>query len=229
LNQFVVVTVLLGSFTLTACSGGLLGSTNELDPPQVTARYETAVAVGTQAGTVVALQSTADSAPLFATQLSQLENENQELQETVEAVLTLGVPVIPRYTPTPSLVSAPPRIISGEYQEILTTANLDESTGCALDKRGRFSVDINRVYLATIGQGIQANTTHQVRWYFDEELRYESALWIADQDYEEVCIFFWLEPSYTPFVAGLWAADLYVDNEFMVRVPFELCETGALC
>ncbi len=234
--------VVLGGVSLlfvTACHPNELMESSEVRASrhaQETARVETVVFVGTQAGTLVAMQSTVDGAASMATQLSQLQQEGAYLQATIDAVTTLGVPVQPRYTPTVVAAAAPIAGMSifGEglqntdYTDIRTATDVD-GDGCPTDKRGRFSETIGRVYFTTLGVGVVAGTRHQVRWLFGDEFRSQSQEWVADRDYDEVCIYFWLNASDTRFEAGLWKADLMINGTLFVEVPFELCQAGELC
>lgn len=193
---------------------------------QETARVETAIFAGTQAATIAAMQSTADGASLTGTQLAQLQQENQDLQATIEAVTTLGLPVVPRFTPTP--IPSPTLLNQATYADLRTTSGVDEN-GCATDRRGRFSETISRVYFTIQALNLQSGTRHKLQWRFGDEIRYESMEWVADQNYADTCINFWLEPSNTPFTVGIWTIYLYVDNQLYTEIPFEFCEAGELC
>ncbi|HLA42357.1 MAG TPA: hypothetical protein VJZ27_02915 [Aggregatilineales bacterium] len=220
-------------FGLLACNPGSLVDRSEqsdAQDAQRTAQVETVVFSGTHAATVAALQATADSAIAMETQLAQLQREHENLLATIDAIQNLGV------TPQAQIVTASAQSISPttanffeQYIGLQTASGIDSDTGCAIDKRGRFSVTTEAVYLTMVGHDVQANTPHQARWYFGDELRYSSDAWLPDQDYGQICIYFWLEPGFTTFEVGLWRAELFVDNQFMAQVPFEMCAAGDLC
>jgi hypothetical protein len=130
-------------------------------------------------------------------------------------------------TPVPADV---PTLTSGAiYEDAQTASGIDEATGCAVDEKTRFSLDAPIIYLTAVGRSIPSGTVHQVRWLMNEQVQDESVEWVADQDYPEICIYFWLEPSDTPFEAGQWSADLYVNDQRVVAVPFEICSADQAC
>lgn len=188
---------------------------------------QTLVFHSTQVGTVIALQATVDRQPIIATQLAQVEQENMALQSTVEAVTTLGIAYEPQFTATPQITNTP--LNTSRYTEVITTPTIDEETGCATGKNGRFGVEEDAIYLTTKAFDIPANTAHHTEWFFEGDLRYRSDTWIADQNYNEICIYFWIEPADTPFDPGLWAVQFFIDDERYIDVPFEICEPGELC
>jgi hypothetical protein len=193
-----------------------------------TARVETAVYSGTQVGTVAALQATADGAPVMQTQLAQLERENMELQLTVQAIETVGVPAGLRVTQSPQ-GPTPTATQAALYMDLRTTTDIDPDTGCAVDRQGRFSADASIIYLAAIGQNVEAGSVHRTRWFMDDELRHESDTWIPEEGFPQVCIYFWIEPIDTPFTSGLWSVQLLVNGEIVADVPFEICAEDEAC
>jgi hypothetical protein len=195
---------------------------------QGTARIQTAVYSGTQVGTVVALQATADGAPVMQTQLAQMERENQELQLTIEAIETQGVPVSLRLTQSPQGPTPTPTQVA-QYTDLRTASDIDPDTGCALDRLGRFSAEEDIIYLTAIGQDVAAGDVHRTRWYMDGDLRHESDEWIPDEAFPQVCIYFWIEPVDTPFTSGMWNVQLMVNGQIVADVPFEICVAGELC
>lgn len=192
-----------------------------------TAGVQTALFAGTQAGTVVALQSTADSASLMATQLAQLQREREFLEATIQAIQTFGAPAQPRLTAAPARTPSP--LLSTNFLSLRTSSGIDESTGCAIDEKTRYASTVQRIYFNFVAQNLRAGTILKPRWYKDDQLRYDSDEWIPDQDYAEICVYFWLEPAYTPFEAGTWRVELVVDGQVMGEIPFQICPEGTDC
>jgi hypothetical protein len=227
---FVCALPLVGLTALAACDAVGNSDSRSTENALNTDRVETAIFAGTQAATVLALQATVDNAPLLATQLSQLEREKESLEDTIEAVTTRGIIAQPQVSPQPgsstnnALPSSP-----NNYRELQTSVGIDPATGCPTSKQGRFGVNEDMIYLNAVGIEVATGTAHRARWYREGELRYESEEWVADQTYPEICIYFWLEPSYTPFEPGLWSVELLVNNEALSPVPFEICVAGELC
>jgi hypothetical protein len=195
---------------------------------QGTARVETAVYSGTQVGTVVALQATADGAPVMQTQLAQMERENKELLLTAQAIETAGVPAGLRVRQSPQ-GPTPTATQTAHYMDLRTATDIDPDTGCAVDRRGRFSAESSIIYLAAIGQNVDVGGVHRTRWFMDGDLRHESDEWIPEENFPQVCIYFWIEPIDTPFTTGLWNVQLLVNGEIVADVPFEICVEGELC
>lgn len=214
---------------LGACNpAGILSGSDATQNAYATARVETVVFASTQAGTVVALQSTADSAAAMETQLAQLQLQNQSLQGTLDAVETTGVMILPTPTLAPVAPTQGLPVLAQNYSDIRTTLVID-AAGCGGNKQGRFATNDSRIYLTMVGTDIQPNQAHQVRWYLGQQLRYDSAPWIPEQSYAQTCIYFWIDPSITPFDVGIWRAELLVDNQIVLDVPFEICTAGELC
>jgi len=200
----------------------------ETQQAQGTSRVQTAIYSGTQVGTVVALQATADGAPVMQTQLAQMERENQELQLTIEAIETKGVPVTLRITQSPQ--GATPTLTQiAQYLDLRTATGIDTDTGCALDRFGRFSAEEDIIYLTAVGQDVAAGDVHRTRWYMDGELRHESDEWIPEEPFPQVCIYFWIEPVDTPFTSGFWNVELIVNGQIVADVPFEICVQDEIC
>jgi hypothetical protein len=222
---------LVGLLVFVACNPNnalVSQEQRETEQAQGTARVETAIYSGTQVGTVVALQATADGAPVMQTQLAQLERENQELQLTIESIQTQGVPAGLRATqssPGPSPTATQVAL----YMDLRTATEIEPDTGCALDRRGRFSADEDIIYLTAVGQNIEAGSVHRTRWYMDGDLRHESDEWIPEERFPQICIYFWIEPVDTPFTSGLWNVQLIVNGEIVADVPFEICVADELC
>ncbi len=227
--------VFLGTALLTitvagACTPDFLQTSEDQATNQArqTADVQTVAFSGTQVGTVVALQATVDNAPVMGTQLAQLQQESAALQATLEALNNFGTG---GRTPPPLVASPTPAQRSNlNYRDLWTVPEINPQTGCALDnRRGRFGQDYNVIYVTAVGQGVAQGTSHQARWYYEDELRLTSQTWVAEQTYDEVCIFFELRPGMTTFTPGLWTVELLVEGQPLLPIPFEICEPGEFC
>ena len=233
MNRLVVVGMLqlVSLLVLMACNPNnvlINEEQRETEQAQGTTRVQTAVYSGTQVGTVIALQATVDGAPVMQTQLAQLERENQELQLTIESIETQGVPAGLRVTQSPQ-GPTPTTTPVALYMDLRTASGIDPDTGCAIDRRGRFSANEDIIYLTALGQNIGAGSVHRTRWYMDGDLRHESDDWIPEASFPQICIYFWIEPVDTPFTSGLWNVQLIVNGEIVADVPYEICVADELC
>ncbi|MFP4324009.1 MAG: hypothetical protein ACLFTK_16260 [Anaerolineales bacterium] len=240
MNKFLFLgTTLLTITVMSACSpDGLLQSPQQQATTQArqTANVQTAAFSGTQVGTITALQATVDTAPIMSTQMAQLQQENDTLQLTLEAINNFGTG---GRTPPPgvntqdlaALVTPTAALLSNRnYRDLWTVPEIDPSTGCAFNnRRGRFGQDSTAIYATAVGENVVAGTVHQARWYYEDQLRLESQPWVADQDYGQVCIFFEIRPQTLNFTPGLWSVEFLVNGQPLLPIPFEICEPGEFC
>lgn len=207
---------------------GLVGCNSEEIRARSTAQASTMAYGQMQIETMVALQSTTDHIETLKTDVFQLLQENANLEATITAVDS-GVVVV---TPTPN--EGLPEIRSDRhYQNVTTSTGVHGSSGCAVDNQDTFYIsganDPTRIYLTAVALDVKAGTIYSSRWYYAHEMRYESGTWIPEQDYNEVCLYFWLASSDTPYQGGFWSAELMSDGLSVARVRFAMCEPNVLC
>lgn len=221
---------LLGLFCLTACGEDPFN--RDPQKTQIAMYAQTQTALELFEPTRVALQSTADAAPLLATQSAYLTMQNLNLQATMTAYQMSQVQPA-QLMPTPTLDGSQISRAGEHYQNVTTASGVYDADGCAMDKKDTFYIsgadDPTRIYFTTLATDVIAGTTYQTRWSHGANVRYESITWTADQNYDEICIYFWLESSYTPYEGGFWLVELLANGAYATGTRFAMCEPGLLC
>ncbi|MBZ0307802.1 MAG: hypothetical protein K8I82_17170 [Anaerolineae bacterium] len=221
MKRFITLTIgaVLGGF-------GMLGCSSEEIRARSTAQAGTMAYGQTQMETMTALQSTIDHVEFVKTEVFELSQNNANLQATLTAMEV-------HETPTPIPEALPEIRSDRHYQNVTTSTGVSSSDGCAVDQQDTFYIsgsnDPTRIYLTAVAVDVTAGTTYHSRWYHTHEMRYESEVWIPDRDYAEVCIYFWLASTDTPFQGGYWSAELMSNGASVARVRFAMCEPNVLC
>ena len=235
----IVQALILSSVLLLAACGP--GDPFEDPSERATREYEgtryfqTVAAVDTQAATVVALQATVDHAVIMATQIGQLTFQNQALQATLTAMSAAGnhaSSVSPVAAPPAQPTSlAPPQpgqggtvVLRGNttYRNLTTASDIRFTDGCAVDSVSIFSPSQSKIYLTVIGSNVQQGTRYSVTWMNDGQAVPTTDAWTADQNYDQICIWFFIE---APFEPGSWTADLNANGSSVGQAKFTV--TGA--
>lgn len=161
---------------------------------------------GLVAETVVAAQ----------TEVNAQNNVNRQLLETISAGSTPTIAVInsnagsQAFIPQSTLAVAS----SGEQQFILTgtAMEVNPADGCAVSLRTEFSSDEDRVYATLRSFNVQPGTLMEVFWSREGVAVWEDS-WVVDDNYANLCIWFFLQPSYVEFTIGSWSVQLFADGQ----------------
>jgi hypothetical protein len=195
----------------------------------------TAVFADQYQSTLTFLQPTLDHAATQQAEYSVLMQENTNLQATLtfEKQIVAGA-APPAPTPIPESDDTLPTLRSDDhYQNSTITSGVTEADGCPRDNQDTYYVtganDPTRIYFATYANDVLAGTVYRVNWYYLSELRYQSETWVPNQNYDQICIYFWLQSSYTPYQNGFWSAELTADGYAVARERFAICEQGQFC
>lgn len=238
--KYLVLVIVGLVFIAIIAYGELTFDDPEFRAEQRRAAEQTLVIVGTQEGTMLALQATIEAAQPIQTQFVAAIREQDYLLQTQDAIrngtiiapatATLALPT-PRPQDTFSNGSS---VISSNYANITTATDIDDN-GCAIGSSRQFDFnsagDGPSVYLVTRARNVSPGTTFQSRWYPTDALMqpYESVSWTADTNYTETCVYFWMEPADIPYMPGSWTVELIVNNTTVQSLNFTLCETGGTC
>lgn len=108
-----------------------------------------------------------------------------------------------------------------ELGRVVTATNIDRN-GCATDVTSTFAPgDI--VYVVAENSDVTEGTAVFVRWYLDNELYEESDQIVADQDYQDTCINFTLEPDQLDQLrSGSYEAEFIINGNPANTVAFQV-------
>jgi hypothetical protein len=81
-----------------------------------------------------------------------------------------------------------------ELGRVVTASNVDRD-GCPADTTSTFGDNTQAVYVVAEDVDVTQGTEVFVRWYYDGELYEDSETITADQDYDNTCLNFVLEPD----------------------------------
>lgn len=207
---------------------------------------ETLIFVQTQGATVIALQDTAEAVGVMGTQIIQLEAQNQALQGTLQA-LAAGAPLAqppqpqpaagqPGATPAPGFGSTPlfpdvsgstptppPAAPSGVgVLSAVTATGVNDTDGCALDDVSVFETTEDEIYIVVAARNVEPGTTFFTRWLYNGQRQFDSVSWTPDTFFEQVCIWFYMEPFDAPFSPGNWTVELLANNQVAVSRTFQI-------
>lgn len=108
-----------------------------------------------------------------------------------------------------------------ELGNVVTAGNLDRN-GCPTDTTNTFNQD-DIIYVVAEDSQVEEGTRMFVRFYYDNAIYEESEEIVADQDYENTCIAFTLEPDSRPDLReGEYEAELIVNGNPAETVTFEV-------
>lgn len=206
---------------------------------------QTIESVQTQASTVEALRATAESASSMATQVIRINAQNRALEATIDA-LALGIsqaqanaplppaaqpggtPIVSNQlfpnanlpTPTTAAPLAPATGVT--IVEATTALTVSDEDGCATEWADIFEPTEDRIYMVVRAQNIQAGTLFSTRWLFENQNRFDTVTWTADQFYPELCIWFYVTPEDMVFQPGLWTVQFLANRSAVVSRLFEV-------
>ncbi len=159
------------------------------------------------------------TAAMAETRIALLNGINQQLVSTLSVIVTPTIALVsaPQEALPPSAGTPPPPdsvpSAGGGVQVIKTgTATaINEADGCILNGTTSFSPDAARIYATAEGRNLTVGTRLGAQWYYNNALRYEYE-WTVEEAFAELCIWFFIDPSITPFTAGEWSVQLTVDG-----------------
>jgi hypothetical protein len=94
-----------------------------------------------------------------------------------------------------------------------------ESDGCVETTTSSFSIDAPRVYATFVANNLQAGTPLRVDWVQNGEVLYFSD-WTPDQNYPQICVWFYITNADVPFTPGSWSARVVANDQLVQEIPF---------
>lgn len=87
-----------------------------------------------------------------------------------------------------------------------------EEDGCVVGPQSIFPLNVDRIYATLRATNLPQGTRMRAEWYREgEQVWFDD--WTVDANYENLCIWFFLQPSYVEFSAGNWSVRMYADGQ----------------
>ena len=230
--------LITGLVALSACSSDGFFANSDQRATQHMSAMQTIAVAETQVGTITAWEATNEAVAPLSTQYADANIVRARLAATNTA-LESGEAIIPTVTPylPPTSAPAPAAVTTASDERYVNTnmaSGVREADGCATDAVDTFNItgpaDTSRIYLTTIARNLQTNTALSVVWTNQSDgTSTESVTWTTERDYEQVCVYFWLESSDMQFADGQWTAELRENGQVVAEARFAMCEIGMVC
>jgi hypothetical protein len=92
---------------------------------------------------------------------------------------------------------------------VSTEINPDD--GCVVNPRSSFSENETRLYGTLRALNVEAGVQMRAEWRRDGALVWEDA-WTVDQNYADICIWFFVENTDIEFTPGAWSVEFFADG-----------------
>lgn len=173
------------------------------------AEYETEIAVMTEVATAeAALINTTIEA--HETAIAHVNGINQQLMRT----LAIQVTPTPQIQVEAGLVDS---TLQSEFEGrrlfvktgVSTLINNDD--GCVISPQFYISETETRLYGTLKAYNVEPGVVMRAEWRRDGTPVWED-VWTVDQNYAEICIWFFLESADVPFTPGDWSVEMFADG-----------------
>lgn len=156
------------------------------------------------------------------TQIALVNGVNQQLRSTLSI----------QVTPTISVVAeALPETQNTDGRRWFTrtgmSTQINSADGCVVNPGEIFSTNDQRIYATAHVVNLNEGALLRSDWLFEGTSRYDFE-WVVDQNYDELCIWFYIDPTITEFTPGAWQVQLYADGfplegpmTFMIEEPMQ--------
>lgn len=204
------VLMLAAIAALPACA-----ALNQADMPATVAAQNAALATEIVTLDETAASESIDSAARaaeLATQAARINGINAQLVGTLQVVVT-PTPQLQADAFDPLTPSAPGEVGQRLYVNSGISTEVRSSDGCVVDPREQFNPLVPRLYATFVAFNLTAGTLFRVEWWWttNQQMMFSDS-WTADQDYEELCVWFYVTQDDVTFEPGTWQARLFVDE-----------------
>lgn len=157
------------------------------------------------------IDSSARAAEL-ATAAAQVNGINAQLVSTLQVVVT-PTPQLQADSFDPMSPSEPGDVGQRLYVNSGISTEVRSSDGCVVDPRDQFNPLVPRLYATFVAFNLTAGTLFRLEWWWTttQQLMFSDS-WTADQNYNELCVWFYVTQDDVNFVPGTWQARLFVDE-----------------
>ncbi len=171
------------------------------------------------------------TAQVIQTQVMQVNTVNQHLLATVIAgssptprvVVGNADPSSSNSMPTGGgqigdvpVQSSDGSTVGAQFTQIGTASSVRNSDGCADGLQNQFSSDASQIYITAQAFNLPAGTMMSAEWSSNGTVLVTNSPWTVDQNYDDICVWFFISQEDTPFTPGEWSARLLANN-----VPIE--------
>lgn len=87
-----------------------------------------------------------------------------------------------------------------------------QDDGCIQNPQNSFTSDTSRIYGTMVANNLQAGTLIEANWYQAEQIVVNQR-WTVDQNYDQLCIWFYIEPADVAFTPGSWSVQMSADGQ----------------
>lgn len=146
---------------------------------------------------------------------------NQQLLQTVSAGSTPTIAIVRSNAPQTNLgqsgdtqpqgTAVPFNSDQQSFVVTGTSTDIDSADGCILNPRTTFDTSEDQVYVTARASNLAQGTLMSVEWSRDGSMVWQDT-WNVDANYPVICVWFYLLPSYVPFTAGSWSAQIFANN-----------------
>ena len=205
-----VIFILVAMVTLPACE-----ALNQADLPATMAAQNVAFATEIVSLDEIAVTENAASsvrAAELATAAAQVNGVNAQLVGTLQVVVT-PTPQLQADAFDPLTPAAPGEVGQRLYVNSGISTEVRSSDGCVVDPREQFGPLVPRLYATFVAFNLTAGTLFRVEWWWTttQQLMFSDS-WTADQNYDELCVWFYVTQDDVTFEPGTWQARLFVDE-----------------
>lgn len=205
-----LVLTLLALAVLPACD-----ALNQADVPATVAAQNAALATEIVMLDELAAAEDLDSASRaaeLATAAAHVNGINAQLVGTLQVVVT-PTPQLQADAFDPMTPSAPGEVGQRLYVNSGVSTEVRSSDGCVVDPREQFSPFVPRLYATFVAFNLKAGTLFRLEWWWTttQQMMFSDS-WTADQDYNELCVWFYVTQDDVTFEPGTWQARLFVDE-----------------
>jgi hypothetical protein len=202
--------LILASATLPACA-----ALNQADTPATLAAQNANYATEIAMLDVMATQENSDSslrAAGLATDAARINGINAQLVSTLQLVVT-PTPQLEGSAFDPSTPSGPGDVGQRLYVNGGVSTEINSATGCIVNPAEQFSPFVDRLYAGFVGYNLTPGTLFRVEWWWTTTQRLMfSDSWTVPQEYDELCVWFYVTQEDVTFEPGTWQARLFVDE-----------------
>ncbi|MCC6805332.1 MAG: hypothetical protein IT319_20800 [Anaerolineae bacterium] len=99
-----------------------------------------------------------------------------------------------------------------QFTQVGTASSVRDSDGCADALSNTFPADIQRIYITARALNIAQGTEMRVEWLYQGQLAYSESFTVQNDD-DDFCLWFFIEPTETVLSPGNWSVKLYANGQ----------------
>lgn len=92
-----------------------------------------------------------------------------------------------------------------------TSTSINPADGCIVNPNVFFQETDTRIYGTLKVFNLNSGVRLRAEWKREGVPVWED-VWVVDRDYSEICVWFYIEPSYVAFTPGTWSVEMFADG-----------------